>query len=108
MITYIIRRLLYTVPVLFASMFLSFAFVSYASDPISALRQIPHINPYAIRIKILTYHLDQPVPVRFFDWLWMSVRHDFGYSLVTTQAIGPRMFEVFGVTAQFVIIAEVI
>src|SRR5579859_515181 len=107
MITYIIRRVLYTVPVLFASMFMSFAFVSYSSDPIAALRQIPRVNPNAIRLEIKAYHLDQPVPVRFFGWLWTTITQDFGRSLVTTQALGPRMFQTFGVTAQFVIIAEV-
>jgi len=108
MLTYIIRRVLYTIPVLFASLFMSFAFVSYAGDPISTLRQIPHVNPKSIAIKIHEYHLDQPVPIRFFDWLWTAITHDFGRSLVTTEQIGPRMFETFGVTAQFVIIAEVI
>ena len=108
MLTYITRRLLYTIPVLFASMFMSFAFVSYAGDPISALRAIPHVNQNAILLKIHAYHLDQPVPIRFFHWLWTAITHDFGYSLVTTEALGPRMFQTFGVTAQFVIIAEVI
>src|SRR5689334_8390097 len=108
MITYILRRVLYTIPVLLVSMFLSFAFVSYSGDPIAALRQIPHVNPRAIEIKIKAYHLDQPVPVRFFHWLWTAITQDFGHSLVTTEALGPRMFQTFGVTAQFVIIAEVL
>jgi peptide/nickel transport system permease protein len=108
MITYIIRRVLYTIPVLFASMFLSFAFVSYAGDPLSQLRQIPRVSQAAIAIKVKEYQLDQPVPIRFFHWLWTAITHDFGRSLVTTQQIGPRMFATFGVTAQFVLIAEAI
>ena len=97
MITYIIRRVLYTVPVLFFSMFMSFAFVSYSADPISALQQIPHVNPAAITNKIKAYHLDQPVPIRFFHWLWTAIAHGFGDSLVTTEALWPRMIQTFGV-----------
>jgi len=38
MLTYIVRRVLYSIPVLFLSSFLSFLFVSYAGNPLAGLR----------------------------------------------------------------------
>ena len=44
MLTYIIRRILYSIPVLFAASFLIFAFVAIASDPLQFLRMQPRIS----------------------------------------------------------------
>src|ERR1700716_4138423 len=41
MLTYITRRVLYSIPVLLVSSFLSFTFVSLAGDPLANLRQNP-------------------------------------------------------------------
>ena len=38
MLTYIVRRMLYSIPVLFVSTFLSFTFVSLAGNPTRALK----------------------------------------------------------------------
>ena len=52
MLTYIARRVLYSIPVLIVSSFLSFMFVSLAGDPTGNLRQNP-------RVSQLTLHLLQ-------------------------------------------------
>ena len=57
-ITYVARRVLYSVPVLFVSTFLSFIFVSYAGDPTSNLRQNPQFSAITLA------HLRAPVPPR--------------------------------------------
>ena len=37
-----------------------------------------------------TYGLDRPLPVQYLDWLWRTVRGDFGSSLYfKTDVIGP-------------------
>ena len=43
MLTYIVRRILYSIPVLFFSTFLSFIFVSYAGNPLAQLRSEPAV-----------------------------------------------------------------
>ena len=43
MLTYIARRILYSIPVLFFSTFFSFLFVSYAGNPVALLRQNPRV-----------------------------------------------------------------
>ena len=108
MITYIIRRFLYSIPVLFVSTFLSFAFVSYAGDPLAALRQIPNISQNTIRVTTLRNHLDTWVPLRYFYWLRDIILHGFGRSLLTSTELWPQITRTFGHTAEVVIIAEII
>jgi len=43
MLTYIARRVLYSIPVLIVSSFVSFTFVSLAGDPTANLRQNPKV-----------------------------------------------------------------
>ena len=52
MFTYIVRRILYSIPVLFLSTYMSFLFVSYAGDPTGNLRNNPHINPHTIQVSL--------------------------------------------------------
>ena len=44
MLTYIVRRLLYSIPVLFVSSFLIFTFVSTTTDPLEAVKMQPNVN----------------------------------------------------------------
>ena len=44
MLTYIIRRVLYSIPVLVATSFLIFTFVSISGDPLGRLRANPNIT----------------------------------------------------------------
>jgi len=108
MITYIIRRVLYSLVVLFASSFISFAFVAFAGDPIANLRQNPRIPKRTIEIEIHQNHLDQIVPIRYFEWLKDAILHKFGRSLLTSQELWPQITRTFGHTAQIVILAEAI
>ena len=48
MLTYIARRVLYSIPVLFFSSFFSFIFVSYAGNPLAAIRQNPRASHQTI------------------------------------------------------------
>ena len=44
MVTYIARRILYSIPVLLATSFLSFTFLAKAGDPLANLRANPRTN----------------------------------------------------------------
>ena len=108
MLTYIIRRVLYSIPVLFVSTFLSFAFVSYAGDPLAALRQNPRIPKTTIDIIIHNNHLDQAIPIRYFGWLWGIITNGFGRSLYNSELLWPQITRTMGHTTQVVLIAEAI
>jgi peptide/nickel transport system permease protein len=108
MLTYIVRRILYSIPVLFASTFLSFLFVSYAGNPVSLLRQNPRVPPSTIHHLIIQEHLNKPVLLRYFYWLHDVFTHKLGESLVTLQPIWPQITRTMGHTLQFILIAEVL
>jgi peptide/nickel transport system permease protein len=105
-ITYIIRRVLYSIPVLIAASFLIFSMISLSSDPLAPLRANPKFSPVSLAHLRLHYQLDKPIPVRYVYWLKSFVLHKGGNSLLTNQPIWPDIQRVVGHTAQLVIIAE--
>jgi len=108
MLTYIARRVLYSIPVLLISSFLSFTFVSLAGDPTANLRQNPKVSQLTLHLLQHQYHLDQSVPVRYWYWLQDVFLHKLGISLITSQPIWPDITRTIGHTAQVVLLAEVI
>jgi len=108
MLTYITRRVLYSIPVLIVSSFVSFTFVSLAGDPTANLRQNPKVSQLTLHLLQHQYHLDQSVPVRYWYWLQDVFVHKLGISLITSQAIWPDITRTIGHTAQVVLLAEVI
>jgi peptide/nickel transport system permease protein len=108
MLTYIARRLLYSIPVLIVSSFLSFVFVSLAGDPLANLRQNPRVSQLTMHNLVHTYHLDAPIPLRYCYWVKDVVEHKLGVSLVTSQSIWPDIQRTLGHTAQVVLLAEVV
>ena len=108
MLTYIARRVLYSVPVLLVSSFLSFTFVSLAGDPRANLLQNPRVSQLTLKLLEHQYHLDQSIPVRYWYWLQSVFTHKLGDSLITLQPIWPDITRTAGHTAQVVILAEAI
>ncbi len=108
MLTYIARRVLYSVPVLLLSSFLSFTFVSLAGDPRANLLQNPRVSQLTLHHLEHQYHLDQSIPVRYWYWLQSVFTHKLGNSLITLQPIWPDITRTAGHTAQVVILAEAI
>ena len=108
MLTYIVRRILYSIPVLFFATFFSFLFVSYAGNPVALLRQNPRVPKSTIQNLIISNHLNKPVVLRYFYWLHDVFVHKFGNSLQTLQPIWPQMTRTMGHTLQFIVIAEIL
>jgi peptide/nickel transport system permease protein len=106
MLTYIARRVLYSIPVLFLSSFLSFVFVSYAGNPLGNLRSNPRIPANTLKLVAERNHLNDPVVLRYFYWLKDFVTDKMGKSLLTFQPIWPDVHRTILHTAQVVIIAE--
>jgi peptide/nickel transport system permease protein len=106
MLTYIARRILYSIPVLFLSSFLSFVFVSYAGNPLGNLRANPRIPANTLKLVAERNHLNDPVVLRYFYWLKDFVTDKMGKSLLTFQPIWPDVHRTILHTAQVVLIAE--
>jgi peptide/nickel transport system permease protein len=106
MLTYIARRVLYSIPVLIFSSFFSFLFVSYAANPLVSARANPRLTPHLLHLLTVQYHLDKPVVVRYFYWVESVFTQKLGKSLITLKPIWPDITRTMGHTAQLVILSE--
>jgi peptide/nickel transport system permease protein len=115
MLRYILRRVLYSVPVLVVASFLVYGGIRSTYDPLLQYRHNAHIrNPQQIiaeRTKALG--LDHPLVVQWWNWLRKFVSGDMGTSEHTHdhvssmiwRSLGPTLQLVFWVTLVSVILA---
>src|SRR5213080_733276 len=108
MLTYIIRRLLYSIPVLIATSFLIFTFVSITGDPLGRLRANPNITAEQIHSIEHSKNLDKPVIVRYGYWIHDAVTQQFGTTLFGNRTIWPDLKRVMWHTVQFILSAIII
>jgi peptide/nickel transport system permease protein len=78
---FIIRRLLYSIPLLIAMSFVTFMFIQLApGDYFDTLKLDPLISPDTIKKYEQEYHLDESPIIQYAYWLNRLVRLDFGFS----------------------------
>ena len=109
MLTYIIRRLLYSVLVLIAASFLVFTFVAKgAGDPLGPIRFAPNVDQEGLDRIAEEKHLNDSVFVRYGYWVRDAVTNNFGETLLTNKPILPDLWRVMKNTLQLVVAAELI
>jgi len=82
MLRYIVRRLIYMIPVFLGISILSFFVMYAAGDPLYIVRLgRPNITQDVIDSLRAYYGLDKPVPIQYLNWLTNLLRGDFGKSL---------------------------
>ena len=101
--TFILRRVLYSIPVLIATSFIIFTFVSLAGDPLGQLKLNPYLSEQTLQNKIEEKHLDKPIPVRYLYWVKEASTDKFGKSLSTDQPIWPDLKRVIPHTLELVV-----
>lgn len=84
---YLLRRILYAIPIALAVGFVCFMLVQIApGDPINAI--VPPDAPADVVEQVRKdYGLDKPLPVQFGLWLWKVVHGDLGRSLATGRPV---------------------
>ena len=108
MLSYVVRRLLYSVVVLVAASFLVFTFVSLSGDPLAQLRITPNVSEESKQNVIDRKHLDEPIPVRYWYWVKDAVTNEFGTTLLGDRPILPDLWRVMKNTLQLVLVAELL
>jgi peptide/nickel transport system permease protein len=95
MSTYIIRRLLYLVPIVFGVILLTFILfnVVTSGEAIAKQRLGPHTTQEMIDAFLKRHGYDEPLYKRFFTNLWALVSFDFGRSEVTHQKITEMIWQ---------------
>jgi peptide/nickel transport system permease protein len=107
-VTYIVRRLLYSVVVLVAASFLVFTMVSAGGDPLNQLRTNPLISEQTLEHQARAKHLHDPIPVRYVYWVKEAVTDKFGTPLLVDRPIWDDLKRVIPHTLTLVIAAELI
>ena len=108
MLTYVIRRLLYSIVVLFAASVLVFWGMSIVTSPIGFLRMQPNISEQTIQNITERKHLDDPIYVRYGYWVKDVFTNKFGTETVSDLPIWPDLQRAFGHTLQLVVAAELL
>ena len=107
MVTFVVRRLLYLIPVLVATSLLIFTFVSVSGDPLTQVRVIPNVEQSEIERIIEVNHLDRPLLVQYGYWVKEAVTNKFGNTLLSEEPIWPDLKRALGNTLQLIILAEI-
>ncbi len=108
MLTYIIRRLLYSTVVLVLASFLVFTFVTVSGDPLAAMRIAPNVSEVTVQNVIDRKHLDDPIPKRYLYWVQDAVTNQFGSTLLDNRPILPELWRVMKNTLQLVLVAQLL
>jgi peptide/nickel transport system permease protein len=107
-LTYVVRRLLYSTVVLFAASVLVFWGMSLVTSPIGFLRMQPNFSEQTIRNISERKHLDEPVYVRYGYWVKDMFTNKFGTETVSDQPIWPDLQRAMGHTVQLILSAELL
>ncbi len=79
--TYIVRRLLFMIPVFLAVSIITFLITNAAGNPLELIKfGIKNLSASQLKALQQFYHLDQPLYVRYFFWLSQFVQGDLGTS----------------------------
>lgn len=102
MLTYLLRRLLFAIPLLFLIAVVSFIIIElppgdYLTVYVMNLKQSGEaIDEAALQVLRTRYGLDKPLLVRFFIWFKGVLKGDFGYSFMwekpVSELIGPKLW----------------
>ena len=80
MVRLVLRRCVWSVPVVIAATMIVFGLVSFGGDPLAERRVQPNAADDVVRRLEAEYHLDDPGPVRYVRWLGDFARGDWGTS----------------------------
>lgn len=92
LLQYVIRRLLFIIPVFLAVSILTFLLTNAAGSPVKIIeRGIHNLSKAQIASLNAFYHVNEPVIVRYFYWLSDFVRGNLGQSLYGGSVAGQML-----------------
>lgn len=98
MFAYILKRLLYALPIALSVTVVSFMLVYLApGDPLNAIAPADAPADVIEALKS-AYGLDQPVPVQYGMWLWRALQGDLGTSIASGRSVVSEVFSAVGNT----------
>ena len=108
MLSYLIRRLVYALPIMLGVALVCFALVHLApGDPLVSVLPPDASAELAARIRQL-YGFDRSYPEQFVSWLWRAIQGDLGTSIATGRPVSSEVFRAVGNTLRLAAIATLI
>ncbi|HEY1296742.1 MAG TPA: nickel ABC transporter permease [Chloroflexota bacterium] len=108
MTTYVVRRVLAIIPVLFGISILVFLLVHLIPGDVAQILLGTQATDQQLETLRRTFGLDRPLPVQYLDWLSHILRGDFGVSFRTNRPVLPDLVSRFGVTVQLTLVSMLI
>jgi len=106
MLTYALRRVLYSIPVILIASFLLFVSVRATFDPTARLAQSK--DPQVQQRERERLGLNAPIFVQYGDWLKGAVHGDFGQSSTSREEVSTMISRAMGNTMQLIVIGAVV
>jgi peptide/nickel transport system permease protein len=104
MLVYVLKRLLYALPIALSVTVISFMLVYLApGDPLNAIAPADAPVEVIEALKI-AYGLDKPVPVQYALWVWRALHGDLGTSIASGRAV---LTEVMGAVSNTFMLATI-
>lgn len=101
MLTFVARRIAYSIPVLLVASMLVFVFVRQSADPLAHLRASR--DPAVIQRERVRLGLDRPLARQYVSWLGDFSRGRWGESFVSRRQVSTEIFDKLGNTVQLVV-----
>ena len=101
MLTFILRRILYSIPVLVLATVLVFVFVRATTDPVARLRASR--DPLAVSRERARLGLDRPLHTQYVNWAKDFVRGKWGQSFITRRSVSTEIRAKLWNTTQLII-----
>jgi peptide/nickel transport system permease protein len=109
MLQYIGRRALGMVPVIIAASLITFILLAaLPGDAALTGSSLADLTPETLAQRRAQLGLDDPLPVRYFNWITDAVRGDLGRSVITNQQVSQLILERLPVTVQIMVTTMVI
>jgi len=91
--SFVLKRLLQSIPILLGVSLLSFFIIHLAPGDPTALFTDPNVNPTELARIRANWGLDKPIIVQYFYWLGNALRGNFGTSYMTGMPVVTEILE---------------
>ena len=108
MLNYLLRRILYTLPIMLGVALLCFALVHIApGDPLVSILPPDASAELQAQLREL-YGFNQPLPEQFFRWVWRALQGDLGQSIATSRPVATEVMMAVVNTLRLAVVATLI
>jgi peptide/nickel transport system permease protein len=96
---YVVRRILFSIPVLLISSVLVFIVIKATTDPVAAVSLSPRFSPEDLERLRRDLGLDRPAVVQYLTWFGSFIQGDWGRSIITQRPVFPDIMDALQNTA---------